>query len=118
VDKFDETVQKAKDVFESAVKKTEEFVFIGKQKISITALENKLSKAYIQLGKLQFNALKDCEIEDAKVSSAISEIKRIKSEIQLLLTEVEKVNGKKVCPNCKNKAPGGSGFCNKCGTPF
>lgn len=115
---FDETVQKAKCVFDSAVKKTGEFVLIGKQKISISALENKLLKAYAELGKLQFKALKNLEIEDPEVSSAVSEIKKIIYEIKIALEEIEKIDGKPVCPKCKNRAPKGSEFCNKCGTQF
>lgn len=118
MDKFDKTVQKAKNVFESAVKKTEEFVIVGKQKISVTALENKLTKAYAELGKLQFKSLKDSDNLEPEVFSAVSEIKEIIGEIKALLTEIEKVDGKPMCPNCKNKAPIGSEFCNKCGTRF
>lgn len=118
MDVFDETIQKAKNVFDSAVKKTGEFVLVGKQKISVSALESKLTKAYAELGKLQFKTLKNSEIEDPKVLNAVSEIKQILFEIKQTLEEIEKIDGKPICPKCKNRAPKGSEFCNKCGERF
>ena len=115
MDIFDETIQKAKGVFDSAVKKTEEFVLVGKQKISVSALENKLLKAYAELGRLQFKTLKNSEIDDPEVSAAVLEIKQIICDIKQALGEMEAVDGKPTCPRCKNRAPKGSEFCNKCG---
>ncbi len=118
MDTFEKTVQKAKDVFDIAVKKTGEFVNVSKQKISVANLNSKLTKAYAELGKLQFVALKDTEIDNPEVSSVVLEIKQIISEIKLLLAEIDDVEGKITCPKCGSKAPIKSAFCNKCGERF
>ncbi len=118
MDVFDETIQKAKIALDSAVKKTGNIVSVGKQKISVSALDYKLTKAYAELGKLQYKALKNSEIEDPEVLATVLEIKQIISEIKHTLEELEKIDGKPTCPKCKNRAPKGSEFCNKCGERF
>lgn len=118
MDIFDETVQKAKNAFDIAVKKTGELVTTSKQKISVANLENKLTKAYAELGKLQFKALKDADIEDPVVASAVFEIKQIVNEIKQLLDEIDKNEGKLTCSKCGCKSPSGSTFCNNCGERF
>ena len=118
MDSFDKTVQKAKDVLDIAVNKTGEFVNVSKLKISVANLNNKLEKAYAELGKEQFKALKDANVENPKTVAAIFEIKGIISEIKELLDEIDKVEGKITCPKCGFKAPAKSAFCNKCGERF
>ena len=115
MDTFDKTVQKAKDVFDIAVKKTGEFVNVSKQKISVANLNSKLTKAYAQLGKLQFEALKDADVDNSEVSAAILEIKQIISEIKILLDEIDAAEEKITCPKCGSRVPLKSAFCNKCG---
>ena len=115
MDSFDKTVQKAKTAFDVAVNKTSEFVNIGKLKISVANLNNKLQKAYAQLGKIQYKSLKDVNVENAEVSAAVLEIKRIRDEMKKLLQEIDAVEGKITCPKCGSKVPAKSAFCNKCG---
>lgn len=118
MDAFEKTVQKAKDAFDIAVNKTGEFVNVSKLKISVANLNGKLEKAYAALGKIQFNTLKEADIENAEVSAAVIEIKHIRSEIKQLLKEIDSVEGKITCPKCGSKAPAKSAFCNKCGERF
>lgn len=118
MDKFEETFQKAKDIFDVAVKKTGDFVSVSKQKISVSGLENKLNNAYAELGKLQYNTLKDAEIEDHALSSAVGEIKNLIGEIKALTDEIDEAEGKITCTKCGEKSPTGSAFCNKCGKPL
>ena len=115
---FDKTVRKAKNAFNIAVNKTSEYVNIGKLRNSVAALNNKLEKTYAYLGKMQFETLKDANIEDTEVSAAVLEIKSIKSEIKQLLQEISEVEGRIICAKCGNKAPANSVFCNKCGERF
>ena len=118
MDAFDKTVQKAKSAFDIAVTKTGEFVNIGKLKLSVANFNNKLEKAYAELGKVQFKYLKDTNIEDEEASAAVIEIKHIRNEIKQLLEEIDKAEGKITCPKCGSKAPAKSTFCNKCGEQF
>ncbi|MBE6762323.1 MAG: zinc ribbon domain-containing protein [Ruminococcaceae bacterium] len=118
MDAFDKTVQKAKDVFDIAINKTGEFVNVSKLKISVSSLNNKLEKAYARLGKIQFKALKDANIENVEIASTVAEIKHIRSEIKTLLDQIDELEGKSTCPKCGCKVPAKSAFCNNCGERF
>ena len=118
MDKFEETFQKAKDIFDVAVKKTGNFVSVSKQKISVSGLENKLNSAYAELGKLQYEKLKDAEIEDPALSSAVVEIKNLISEIKTLMDDIDEAEGEITCTKCGEKSPADSAFCHKCGEPL
>ena len=118
MDSFDKTVQKAKSALDIAVNKTGEFVNLGKLKISAANLNNKLEKAYAELGKIQFKTLKDVDVENSQVNSIILEIKQIRKESKQLLEKIDSIEGKITCPKCGSRAPVKSFFCNKCGERF
>ena len=115
MDNFDNTVQKAKDAFDIVFKKTEDLVNVGKQKLSVANLNNKLNKAYANLGRLQFNLIKDSELENSEVAKCVNEIKKLKEEIKNLMNEIDLAEGKITCAKCKAKSPAKSLFCNNCG---
>ena len=115
MDTFDSTVQKAKEVFDTAVKKTGNFVSVSKRKIELSTLYGKLEKAYAKLGKIQYNKIKNEETDDVKTSSVIVEIKHILNDIKNLKEEIDKAEGKIECPKCGKNAPANSSFCNYCG---
>lgn len=118
MDNFDNTVQKAKDAFDIVFKKTEDLVNIGKQKLSVSNLNNKLNKAYANLGKLQFDLIKDSDNQTEAVAACVSEIKQLKSDIKKLMNEIDNAEGKVTCAKCKAKSPAKSLFCSNCGERF
>lgn len=77
---LDQTVQKAKEIFEVVSQKTGEAVNTGKQKYEIASLENKLNKEYRLLGKLYYNTCKSGE--EANLQSVIESIDSIKKQIK------------------------------------
>ena len=54
MDFFDETLNKAKEVFDVAKQKTTEAYNVGKQKYDISAMETTLNKLYTAYGKAAF----------------------------------------------------------------
>lgn len=85
---FENAVNKAKDVFDVACKKTGEVVTTGKQKLDIATIENKMSKDFEKLGRIYFEQIKDTDDLEAdvlKVKNAIIEkqesIDKIKEEM-------------------------------------
>lgn len=118
MDAFDKTVQKTKDAFDVVFKKTEEFVSVGKQKLSVANLNNKLNKAYAKLGKLQFGQIKSSDYLNPEVAKVVSEIKKLITEIKALNDEIDLAEGKITCSKCGSKAPAKSQFCNNCGEHF
>ncbi len=118
MNEFDNVIQKAKDVFSVTAQKTESFVALGKQKLNLSSLYNKLDKSYSLLGKNVFKKIKNDEIDDSEISVVVNDIKSILAEIKLLQNEIDATEGKVYCSNCGKKSPFGSAFCNFCGTKF
>lgn len=86
---FENAVNKAKDVFDVACKKTGEVVNTGKLKLDIATLENKMAKDFEKLGRIYFDQIKDSDEYDEatlKLKNAIFEkqeiINKIKEEIE------------------------------------
>ena len=115
MNEFDNVIQKAKDIFSVTAQKTESFVNLSKQKLSLSTLYNKLDKAYSLLGKKVFIEIKNNEIDDSETSGLVNDIKNLLSEIKLLQDEIDNAEGKVHCSNCGKKSPSGSAFCNFCG---
>ena len=89
MDFFENAMNKAKDVFDVACKKTGEVIETGKQKLDIATLENKLSKDFEALGRIYFELIKesdDLEFKIANLKASISEkqaqISKIKEEME------------------------------------
>lgn len=112
---FDDTILKAKEVFDIAAKKTGEFVSVSAQKIKISSLYSKLNSSYSMLGKRCFNELRNNEVDDPEVAALIDEIKGYIAEIKTLKDEVDDIEGKVTCKKCGRKVNKTSAFCNFCG---
>ncbi len=112
---FDDTILKAKEVFDIAAKKTGEFVSVSKQKIKISSLYGQLNTAYATLGKRCYNELKNNEVDDPEVAANIEQIKQYIAEIKTLQAEVDEMEGKVPCPECGQRVNKNSAFCNHCG---
>lgn len=115
---LDNIFSKAKEVFESAYKKTGDVVAAGKHKLDISALESKLTKDFETLGRIYYDAvLKDGGVQVANTEPIISEISKKTAQIEELKKNPPKDHEKnKLCPNCGQKAEKDSAFCRSCGT--
>ena len=112
---FDETIEKAKDIFEVAAKKTEEVATVGKQKYDIASLKAKLSKNYEALGMIYFNKLDIDNVEDEETRFTIMRIRENLKDIEKANDELLKMKNKKLCPKCKAGVDTKSAYCNVCG---
>ncbi len=115
MDFFDNAVNKAKEVFDVAYKKTNEVVTTQKQKFDVASVESKRNKDYMQLGEIYFNILKDTEIEDERVRTLVEQINEKNEKIQELTDEINAAKNKKICPNCSASIDENSIYCNVCG---
>ncbi len=80
---LDNVFSKAKEVFETAYKKTGSVVAAGKHKLDINSLESKLSKDYEALGRLYFDAVSDGKEQSLKdAEGLIAEIGKKKTQIE------------------------------------
>ncbi len=112
---FDETLEKAKDMFDVAAKKTEEVAAVGKQKYDIAALKSKLSKNYEALGMIYYNQLDFDTLSDEETKFTVMRIRENLKDIENANAEILKLKNKKVCPKCSVGVDPKSAYCNACG---
>lgn len=116
MDFFDNVVNKTKEVFDVACKKTNEVVSTQKQKFDISSIESKLNKEYIKLGKIYYKQLKDTEINDSEIESIVYSIDEKIDKINILKKEINDAKNKIICSNCSAVVDKNSVFCNLCGS--
>lgn len=113
---LDKILVKAKEVFESAYKKTEGAVNIGKQKLDVSALEAKLNKSYETLGKLCYDAIVNGGVFDPEsVKPVTDDIAEKKQQIEEIKKDILKAKNKKICPACNAPMDKGATYCGVCG---
>ena len=94
--------QKAKDVSE-----------IAKLKMDIKSKEDYVEKQYAALGAAYFEKHKS--EEDCEEKEQFYLIQEALDEIDLMKTEVLRLQGASECPKCGAKMPEGAVFCSNCG---
>lgn len=114
---FDNILVKAKEVFESAYKKTENVVSAQKQRFDASSIEAKLAKNYEELGKICYGAYLNEKITVSDLGLK-GEISTTASVIEELKKDLLKTKNKKVCPHCNCETDKSSSFCNDCGYKF
>lgn len=115
MDFINETFDKAKDLFSVAKQKTEEAVNVGKQKLDIAAVENKMAKLYTKLGKEAFSVLANMENMPQEIAGLIEEIKENKELLASLKSDLGKMQHKRECHKCGCVVGEDAVFCNQCG---
>ncbi len=116
MDSIDNALNKAKDVFDVACKKTGEAVTVQKQKFDISSLKNQCDKDFCKLGKIYFEAIKNNDVEDQKTLELVNSIKEKQEKIEELEKQVLDAKNKRICPNCNASIDASSVYCNSCGT--
>lgn len=115
MDFLNETLSRAKEVFDVAKQKTTEAVNVGKQKYDIASMENKLSKQYQKLGEVCFKVIKDDDTQSDEIKTLAGEIKEQLADIEQARAELLKMKNKRVCPKCAATVDDNAAFCNFCG---
>ncbi len=115
---FNEAVNKAKDVFDVACRKTGEVVASEKKRFEISLLRSKREKDLAQLGRLYYEKLKASESVDGKEQELVSAIREKNKKISLLIDEIKNVRNMKSCAFCGEDIPEESEICPKCGEKF
>lgn len=115
MDTFDEALQKAKGFFDSACKKTDEIVSISKLKIELSSAENKLDKAYLALGKAQYNVLKNNNDLEPLLNALVLDVNEKFEAVENLRKEIANQTGKGICKECGAALNVGAVFCSSCG---
>ncbi len=113
---LDNILNTAKDVFETAYKKTGTVVAEQKQRYEISKAEARLAKNYEALGKLCFSAIKSNgelsfvsnDVLNSKISARMSRIEELRAELLIAKNQV-------ACANCGAENSIEAAFCATCG---
>ena len=112
---LDDAINRTKEVFDVACKKTDEVVTIEKQKFNIASLKTKCEKDYADLGRIYFEQIKDIVELDDNTRNIVDTIKEKLEEIARLNEDIQNTKNKRVCPYCNANVDINSAFCNICG---
>ena len=114
-DSFKKTVSKTtKDV----VKVSGDAVEFTKLKLKISEINDKIEKAYTEIGKEMYKSSVDEQVDAELVEQKCEFITNLKLECSKLEDELALLTNKKICPNCDFKNNSDSVFCSKCGEKF
>lgn len=98
---------------QGAIQKTKEVTDSAKLLTAIKSLEQQQKEAFGQLGFIYYKE----HTEDISPSAAdvIHKIKDLEQQIEARKSEMQKMKGTILCPNCNAEIPNNSLFCNVCG---
>ncbi len=79
-----EILNKAKELFDTATVKTEEFIYDQKCNLQITRVCADLKRTYERLGRLCFRKIKGLKIDDNEFDLIVEKIENLKLELTAL----------------------------------
>ncbi len=112
---FDEVVNKAKEAFDVASKKTNEVVSVQKLKFEAASMESKLSKDFETLGRLVFDGQQNHVDHGDSIAALIEEIRVKQEKLASLKDQILKMKGKTLCAHCGAALQTGAMYCSFCG---
>ena len=112
---IDDAINKTKEVFDVACKKTDEVVTTQKQKFSIASLESKREKDFADLGRIYFELAKNSTDLTDEARNLVDAISEKNAEIARLDQDIQNTKNKRICPNCNANIDVNSVYCNNCG---
>jgi len=112
---FDEALDKAKEVFDCAEKKTNEVVNTSKLRLNASTLNSQISKDYETLGNLYYQLVED-GLEPAEESKEIiSQLVEKNERLKVLKRQIAESKGNIICPKCGFVNDDSASFCSTCG---
>ncbi len=115
MDFLDNAIDKARELFDVASKKTNEVVTTQKQKFDVSSIENKRSKDFQKLGEIYYELIKNTKIENEEIKKIVEEITLKNQKIDELNEEINNAKNKRICPVCSASIEKNSVFCSFCG---
>lgn len=90
----------------------------SKQRFSAETIKRAIGKKLIDLGKLTYQATtQDVDLSE-DIAMTVEEITTLKQELAIVNAHLASIKNQKICPECDNKVPKESLFCNLCGHKF
>ena len=110
---FEDLGKKLTKVGEAAAEKTKEVAEFTKLNAKILDVQNKLDKAYIEVGKkyLELNPAND--VEDMK--DVVDAVYALEDQLKVLRKQLQDLKGNVKCDVCGTGCATDAAFCSKCG---
>lgn len=115
MENFEEAVLKAKEIFDTACKKTGEVVSVQKHKLELAGLKNELEKTYAILGQMYYEKIKDEECGDNTMSLVLENIRQQLVDIETKQKQIADLSHKLTCQKCGAPIAENAVFCSSCG---
>lgn len=111
---FNELIDKAKDIAQTAGEKSQEIYQISKLKVEITQLKMKLEKSFASIGKQYYECQKAGD-ELPDFAALIEEIDLLKADIEEKKDCISQLKNSIRCTVCGADVDKDDPFCPKCG---
>ena len=113
---FDDVVDKAKDIAETAGKKAEKVVEVSKLKLRVSQINSEAKKAYEKLGSAVYH-MKIANYEDeGLIASVVEEVDGLYAERAKIEARLASLKNQVICDTCGAKNPEDAVYCVKCGS--
>jgi multidrug resistance efflux pump len=111
---WDETFDTAKELFDTASKKTTQAVEIGKINLAISKAKAELAKKYETLGRLYFQT-RQGEADEEGLDLLAAEVEQAAAKLSFLKDQLQRARQMQICSACGQKNPASADYCNRCG---
>jgi hypothetical protein len=98
-----------------AAKKSSEMIEVTKLKMNIGSEEDKIEKAYIQMGKITFEMFENGESIDEVFKQHCEKIVSYKENIKAMGEQILQLRNIKICSACSAELECETAYCPKCG---
>lgn len=111
---FEELGKTLTKVGEATVQKTKEVADFTKANAKILEIQNKLDKAYVEVGK-RYLELHPANDED-DMKAVVNKVYDLEEQLKKLRKQLQDLKGTVKCETCGSECDGEDVFCRKCGS--
>ena len=111
---FEDLGKKLTKVGEAAAEKTKEVAEFTKANAIILDVQNKLDKAYVEVGKKYLELHPANEEENMK--AVVDAVYALEDQLKELRKQLQDLKGTVKCETCGSECDAEAAFCSKCGT--
>jgi hypothetical protein len=112
---FENFSKKVTDTAKAAAKKSSEVVEVTKLNMNIGSEEDKIKKAYTEIGKSVYEVFTKGEEVNEAFKGQCELISTYEDNIKEMRLKILDLKALKVCPACGAEMESGISFCSKCG---
>ncbi len=112
---MEEVICKAKELAETAGKKTGELVNLGKLKLEAAENERAISEKLEQIGSTVYEAHKNAASAEDALTPLFEEVDALKAKAAELNEKMDELRRTRHCDACGKNNPNDATFCQNCG---